>query len=83
MLGKSSETYTLKRRYEMPRTAVLYTPKYLNHNPGPTHPESPKRLEAIMEELNHSGLLETGKCSLIEPKRASIDDLKLVHEPDT
>jgi acetoin utilization deacetylase AcuC-like enzyme len=82
MLGKSSETYTLKRRYEMPRTAVLYTPKYLNHNPGPTHPESPKRLEAIMEELNHSGLLETGKCALIEPKRASIDHLKLVHDPD-
>jgi len=66
----------------MAKTAVLYTPKYLNHDPGPTHPESPKRLEAIMEELNHSGLLETGKCSLIEPKRASIDDLKLVHEPD-
>ena len=66
----------------MPRTAVIYTPKYLNHNPGPTHPESPKRLEAIMEELNHSGLLETGKCSLIEPKRASIDHLKLVHDPD-
>ena len=66
----------------MPRTAVLYTPKYLNHKPGPHHPESPKRLKAIMEELNRSGLLETGKCSLIEPKRASIDDLKLVHEPD-
>ena len=66
----------------MPRTAVLYTPKYLNHNPGPNHPESPKRLEAIMGELNRSGLLERGKCSLIEPKRASIDDLKLVHESD-
>ena len=66
----------------MSRTAVLYTPKYLNHNPGPNHPESPKRLEAIMEELNRSGLLETGKCSLIEPKRARIDDLKLVHESD-
>jgi len=66
----------------MKRTAVLYTPKYLNHNPGPNHPESPKRLKVIMEELNHSRLLETGKCSLIEPKRASRDDLKLVHEPE-
>ena len=66
----------------MAKTAVLYTPKYLNHSPGPHHPESPKRLKAIMEELNRSGLLETGKCSLIEPKRASLDDLKLVHEPD-
>ncbi len=66
----------------MPKTAVLYTPKYLNHNPGPYHPESPKRLKAIMKELNSSGLFETGKCSLIEPNRASIEDLKLVHEPD-
>lgn len=66
----------------MQRTAVLYTPKYLNHDTGPDHPESPKRLEAIMEELNRSGLLETGKYSLIEPKRASRDDLKLVHESD-
>jgi acetoin utilization deacetylase AcuC-like enzyme len=66
----------------MPKTAVLYTPKYLNHNTGPHHPESPKRLKAIMKELNRSGLFETGKCSLIEPKRASIEDLKLVHEPD-
>ncbi|MFQ5758859.1 MAG: histone deacetylase [Candidatus Bathyarchaeia archaeon] len=66
----------------MPKTAVLYTPKYLDHNPGPHHPESPKRLKAIMKELNRSGLFETGRCSLIEPKRASIDDLKLVHKPD-
>ncbi|UCE44185.1 MAG: histone deacetylase, partial [Candidatus Bathyarchaeota archaeon] len=66
----------------MRKTAVLYTPKYLNHNPGPHHPESPKRLRAIMRELNSSGLLETGKCSLIKPKRAGLDDLKLVHEPD-
>ena len=66
----------------MTKTAVLYTPKYLNHKPGPNHPESPKRLKAIMEELNCSGLLETGKCSLIKPNRASIDDLKLVHESD-
>jgi len=82
MLGESSAKYILKGRSRMAKTAVLYTPKYLNHDPGPTHPESPKRLEAVMEELNHSGLLEAGECSLIEPKRASIDDLKLVHEPD-
>ena len=66
----------------MPKTAVLYTPKYLNHNAGPHHPESPKRLKAIMKELNRSGLFETGRCSLIEPKRASIDDLKLIHKSD-
>ncbi|UCC33010.1 MAG: histone deacetylase [Candidatus Bathyarchaeota archaeon] len=66
----------------MRKTAVLYTPKYLNHNPGPQHPESPERLRAILRELNKSGLLETRRCSLIKPKRAGLDDLKLVHKPD-
>jgi acetoin utilization deacetylase AcuC-like enzyme len=82
MLREPSEKCTLKGRPRMPKTAVIYTPKYLNHNPGPHHPESPKRLKAIIKELNRSGLFETGKCSLIEPKRASIDDLRLVHETD-
>ncbi len=66
----------------MPRTAIFYTPKYLNHNPGPQHPESPKRLKVILKELNNSGLLESGKCSLIEPEPANREDLKLIHEPD-
>ncbi|MFQ6064063.1 MAG: histone deacetylase [Candidatus Bathyarchaeia archaeon] len=66
----------------MPKTAVLYTPKYLDHNPGRGHPESPKRLKAVINELNHSGLLETERCSLIKPKSATLEALKLVHEPE-
>ncbi len=66
----------------MAETAVVFTSRYLNHNPGLGHPESSKRLRVIMEELNSSGLLETGKCSEIEPDPASIMDLELVHEPD-
>ncbi|MDH5780606.1 MAG: histone deacetylase [Candidatus Bathyarchaeota archaeon] len=66
----------------MKKTAVIYTPKYLNHNPGLDHPESPERLKVIMKELDHSGLLKTGKCFLVEPEPASIENLKLVHEPD-
>jgi len=63
-------------------TAVLYTPKYLDHDTGPDHPESPHRLRVIMKELNRSGLLENGKCSLVTPKPATLKDLELVHEPD-
>jgi len=63
-------------------TAVLYTPKYLDHDTGPDHPESPNRLRVVMEELNRSGLLETGKCSVVTPKPARLKDLELVHEPD-
>jgi len=63
-------------------TAVLYTPKYLDHDTGPDHPETPDRLRVIMKELNRSGLLKTRKCSILTPKLAKLKDLELVHEPD-
>jgi len=66
----------------MPKTAIIYSPKYLDHNPGVGHPESPRRLRVIMDELNRSGLLERGNCTLIEPEPASIEEVQLVHEPD-
>lgn len=62
------------------KTAVVFTPKYLKHDPGPDHPESPNRLKVIIEELERSGLLDSGKCVLIEPKPASLKDIELIHE---
>ena len=66
----------------MTETAVVFTPKYLDHKTGLGHPESPARLRVIMRKLNKNGLLETGKCSLVEPKPASVEDVELVHETD-
>jgi acetoin utilization deacetylase AcuC-like enzyme len=66
----------------MSKTAIIYTPKYLDHKSGHGHPESPIRLKWIIKELHESGLLESGKCSLIEPKRAKIGDVELVHDSD-
>jgi len=64
------------------KTAVVYSPEFLDHDPGPDHPESPSRLRVIMEELNKSGLFENGECSIFTPKPAKLKDLELVHEPD-
>ena len=64
----------------MRKTAVVYSPKYLNHNTGLRHPESPSRLRVIMRELNKSRLLENENCTLVKPEIASIKDLELVHE---
>jgi len=64
----------------MAKTAIIVTPKYLEHNPGFAHPESPERLKSIMAELERSGLLETGRCELIEPRPASTEELQLVHD---
>ena len=66
----------------MTKTAVVYSPKYLNHKTGLHHPESPSRLRVIMRELNKSGLLKNENCSLVEPEIASVNDLELVHETD-
>jgi acetoin utilization deacetylase AcuC-like enzyme len=66
----------------MVKTAVVFTPKYFLHNPGRTHPESAERLRVMISEVEESGLLKTGNCSLMEPKPARIGDVELVHDVD-
>jgi len=66
----------------MKETAVVFSPKYLDHKTGVGHPESPARLRVIMRELNRSGLLKSKKCSLVEPGSASVEEMELVHESD-
>jgi len=63
-------------------TAIFYSPKFLEHDTGPEHPDTPNRLTAIIDELDRSGLLQTEKCAFVEPKPARLEDLELVHEPD-
>lgn len=64
------------------KTAVFYSPIFLEHDTGPDHPDTPNRLRVIINQLNRSGLFERGNCRLIEPKPARLEDLKLIHEPE-
>jgi len=64
------------------KTAIIFTPKYLEHDTGRDHPEAPARLRVIRKELEKSGILETGTCSIVKPKPARFEDVELVHEPD-
>jgi acetoin utilization deacetylase AcuC-like enzyme len=64
------------------KTAIIFTPKYLEHDTGRDHPESAKRLRVIREELEKSGLLETGRCSIVKPEPARLEDVELVHDPE-
>ena len=66
----------------MTKTAVIYSPIYLKHDPGPTHPESPKRLEIMINELKKSRFLEKEDCKLLEPREANETELQLVHKAD-
>ena len=46
-------------------TGLVYDEQYLRHAPGEWHPERPARLEAIMQRLQDTGLLE--EVFLIRP----------------
>lgn len=66
----------------MKKTAIIYSPKYLEHNPGRGHPESAERLRVIMAELEKSGILNSGKVEVLAPEPAEEKDLLLVHRAD-
>jgi len=66
----------------MTKTAIIYTPRYLEHNPGPRHPENAKRLKVMMEALKSSHVIDDGKCKTFEPDPAREEDVELVHHPD-
>ena len=63
-------------------TAIYYSPRFLEHDPGTDHPETPRRLRVIVEELSRSGLLQSERCAYIEPKRSRREDVELVHEAE-
>ena len=58
-------------------TTLLYThPACLAHDPGPHHPESPARLEAVLAALSEP---EFSRLERREAPEAAIDDLARVH----
>jgi acetoin utilization deacetylase AcuC-like enzyme len=63
----------------MSKTGLVYDDIYLNHDTGPHHPETAKRLTAIIESLRTTGLLE--KLFPIESEPAKRDIIAFCHEP--
>jgi acetoin utilization deacetylase AcuC-like enzyme len=63
----------------MNRTAVIFSPKYYQHNPGKDHPESVQRLRAIINELKKGQLSNSDNWLFVEPEKASLADVELVH----
>ncbi len=52
---------------------------YLQHNPGPGHPESAERLKSIVRHLEKRGLL--GQLIRIKPRPAPLKWIATVHTP--
>jgi len=59
-------------------TAVIYDPIYKKHFAGAGHPESPRRLDAIMGALSEADF--AGKLKILEPRAAADEDVLAVHK---
>ncbi|MGB6013014.1 MAG: histone deacetylase, partial [Desulfobacterales bacterium] len=61
----------------MKRTGFLYDERYLLHDTGPNHPESPERLKAIYQGIKQAGLLPN--LTLIQAMPADLKWIETVH----
>jgi acetoin utilization deacetylase AcuC-like enzyme len=59
------------------RTGIVRDWRYLEHEMGPAHPESPARLRAIYEMLEKDETLST--YPVIEPRPAAEAEVELIH----
>ena len=60
-----------------PVTAFIYDPIYTKHFAGAGHPESPRRLEAIMSLINDTDF--AGRLEIIKPRDATDAEILTVH----
>lgn len=60
-------------------TGIVYHPIYLEHKIG-THVESHLRLVAIMDFLKENGIMDDPNFKLIEPRKATLNQIRYVHE---
>jgi len=63
----------------MGKTGLVYDPRYLEHDMGMGHPESPNRLRSIMQRLEQSGTLQ--RLIRIEARRAEDEWITQIHQP--
>ena len=72
-LGSSQSTAAA----QVANTQVFYDPAMLRHAPPNDHPESPRRLDAVMAAVRQ--LEGKGRVSVLPPQPATEDHLLLVH----
>ncbi len=61
-----------------PQTLLISDARFLEHDPGPGHPESPARLRAVVDDLQGNPVQGT---SWSTPRPATEDEMLAVHEP--
>lgn len=63
----------------MQSVGFIYDDVLLNHEPPPWHPERKERLTCILDSLKASSLFD--RLIHIRPRRASLEEIALVHPP--
>ncbi len=61
----------------MGRLAYLYSELFKAHNPGPGHPESPKRVTILTDYLKKQGFFN--RAELLAPDTVSLKQLEAIH----
>jgi len=61
-------------------TGIITSRRFLDHHTGPGHPESPRRLVAILDDLETSGLLD--KVNVYQPQQKDSSIPALIHSED-
>ncbi len=62
----------------MGRTGIVRDNLFLQHKPGPWHPESPERLEAVYRMLDSR---DQSRLTFLPGSMASPEDITLIHKP--
>ena len=62
------------------KTGIVRDNRYMNHQTGAFHPESPQRLEAIYGMLEEPDM--AGRFNDVPVRRAERDELLLIHSPE-
>ncbi len=60
-------------------TSVVFHERFLDHVLSPGHPESPARLQVVLEQLETSGLMDNPSIRLIQPSPAEQQYVTRVH----
>ena len=77
MSDKKGEKKQGRTKASLP-TGWVFHPDYLTHDSGPDHPESKKRLSALVTHLEKKGLLTQLKS--IQPRPASVEWIEATHD---
>ncbi len=65
------------------RVRLIFNPEELNYDFGPQHPLNPRRLQAMVDLLEHTGLWQHDKEQTgLSLRTATTQELSLVHTPE-